>query len=108
MTPHDPMDRLLREDAARKLPDDGFTPRVLASLPAARTARATWWKPALMLGSTMLGSVLAMAFAPEGTSLVQGFVDITQSRVLTSAALTGLATCAALLISALVLAADLD
>jgi hypothetical protein len=102
------MDRLLREDAARPLPDDGFTPRVLASLPAAHTARATWWKPALILGSTMLGSVLAMAFAPEGTSLVQGFVDITQSRVLTSAALTGLATCAALLISALVLAADLD
>jgi hypothetical protein len=108
MSPHDPIDRLLREDAARPLPGDGFTPRVLASLPAAHTARATWWKPALILGSTLLGSVLAMAFAPEGTSLVQGFIDITQSRLLTSAALTGLATCAALLISALVLAADVD
>ena len=108
MSEHDPMDRLLREDAARILPDDGFTPRVLAALPAARSAGATWWKPALILGSTMLGSVLAMAFAPEGTSLVQGFIDITQSRMLTSAALTGLATCAALLISALVLAADVD
>jgi len=56
----------------------------------------------------MLGSVLAMAFAPAGTSLVQGFIDITHSRVMTSAALTGLATCAALLISALVLATDVD
>ena len=107
MSPHDPMDRLLREDAARPLADDGFTRRVLASLPA-HTARTTWWKPALILGSTMLGSVLAMAFASEGTSLVQGFIDITHSRVWTSAALTGLATCAALLISALVLAADVD
>ena len=108
MSPHDPIDRLLHEDAARTLPDDGFTPRVLASLPAARAARMTWWKPALILGSTVLGSALAMAFAPEGTSLVQGFVDITHSRMMTSAALTGLATCAALLISALVLAADVD
>lgn len=108
MSDYDPMDRLLREDAARALPDDGFTARVLATLPPAHARRATWWKPALILGSTMLGSVLAMAFAPEGTSLVQGFIDITHSRVMTSAALTGLATCAALLISALVLAADVD
>jgi hypothetical protein len=108
MSEHDPLDRLLREDAARALADDGFTSRLLASLPAARNARATWWKPALILGSTMLGSVLAMAFAPAGTSLVQGFIDITHSRLFTSAALTGLATCAALLISALVLAADFD
>ena len=108
MSEHDPMDRLLRADAARILPDDGFTGRLLATLPAPRTARASWWKPALILGSTMLGSVLALAFAPEGTSLVQGFIDITHSRLMTSAALTGLATCAALLISALVLAADVD
>jgi len=108
MSTYDPIDRLLREDAARGVPDDGFTPRVLASLPAPRAVGRGWWKPALILGSTMLGSVLAMAFAPEGTSLVQGFVDITQSRIFTSAALTGLATCAALLISALVLAADVD
>jgi hypothetical protein len=108
MSTNDPMDRLLHEDAARSLRDDGFTSRVMASLPAKRGARATWWKPALIVGSTMLGSVLAMAFAPAGTSLVQGFIDITHSRVLTSAALTGLATCAALLICALVLAADVD
>ena len=108
MTPNDPMDRLLREDAARPIPDDGFTRRVLASLPAQHTVTAGWWKSALIMGSTVLGSVLAMAFAPEGTSLVQGFVDITHSRVFTSAALTGIATCAALLICALVLAADVD
>jgi hypothetical protein len=108
MMPNDSMDHLLRDDASRGMPDDGFTHRVLAALPAAQNVRAGWWKPALIMGSTMLGSVLAMAFAPEGTSLVQGFVDITHSRVFTSAALTGLATCGALLISALVLAADVD
>jgi hypothetical protein len=108
MNPNDPMDRLLQEDAAHRLADDGFTSRVLDLLPAPRTGRANWWKPALILGSTMLGSVLAMALAPAGTSLVQGFIDITHSRLMTSAALTGLATCAALLICALVLAADVD
>ena len=108
MTDHDTLDRLLRADGARPLPDDGFTSRVATTLPPARASRGTWLKPALVLGSTLLGSVLAMAFAAEGTSLVQGFVDITQSRRLTSAALTGIATCAALLISALVLAADVD
>jgi hypothetical protein len=107
MDTNDWLDRLLRDDAARVLPNAGFTPRVLACLPPARSARLSW-KPALILGSTLLGSVLAMAFAPEGTSLVRGFIDITHSRVMTSAALTGLATCAALLISALVLAADVD
>jgi hypothetical protein len=107
MDTKDWMDRLLRDDAARGLPNDGFTRRVLASLPPPRAHRLSW-KPALIVGSTMLGSVLAMAFAPAGTSLVQGFIDITHSRVMTSAALTGLATCAALLISALVLATDVD
>ena len=74
-----------------------------------KRARNPWWiLVVIVIAGAMLGSVLAMAFAPEGTSLVQGFIDITHSRVLTSAALTGLATCAALLISALVLAADVD
>ena len=108
MDTNDRLDRMLRDDAARMLRDDGFTPRLLAELPPARAARMSWWKPALILGSTLLGSALAMMFAPEGNSLVRGFVDITHSRVMTSAALTGLATCAALLISALVLAADVD
>ncbi len=108
MSTNDPLERLLREDARMPIADDGFTPRMLSCLPSPRAVRATWWKPALILGSTVLGSALAMVFAPEGTSLAQGFIDITHSRPLTSAALTGLATCAALIISALVLAADVE
>ncbi len=108
MSQNDPLDRLLREDAARLLHDDGFTSRVLGSLPPARSARVGWFKPALVLGSTMLGSVLAVAFAPAGTSIFQGFSDLMQSRALTSSALTGLAACAGLWISAIVLATDVD
>lgn len=108
MNEHDPLDRLLREDAARKLDDGGFTARVMAALPAPRTSRAGWLKAALVLGSTLLGSALAVAFAPAGTSLVQGFLDVTRSHALTSSALTAIAICAGLWISAIVLAAEID
>ena len=104
-TPMDKLDRLLRHDAQLDLPDDGFTARVLGALPsrAARTDRA-WLKPALILGSAALGSALAAAFA--GTSIPQGFLDLAEMRGLTPAAITGLAMTAALVLSALVLAAD--
>ena len=108
MSEHDPLDRWLHEDAACKLSDEGFTTRVMASLPAPRPLRTGWFKPALVLGSTLLGSVLAIAFAPAGTSLVQGFIDLTRTHALTSSALTGIAICAGLWISAIVLAAEID
>jgi hypothetical protein len=108
MSEHDPMDRVLRMDAARKLDDAGFTARVMAALPAPRRSRDGWFRPVLILGSTVLGSVLAVAFAPAGTSLAQGFVDLTRSHALTSSALTGIAICAGLWISAIVLAAEID
>jgi hypothetical protein len=99
------IERLLREDAARGVPDGGFTRRVMGTLPP-REARgiSLWWKPALIMGSAALGGGLAAFFA--GTSLPQGFIDIVQMRGLTQAALTGLAMCAAMVVSALVLAAD--
>jgi hypothetical protein len=108
MNDNDPLDRLLREDAARRLDDAGFTARVMAALPAPRRARAGWFRPVLILGSTLLGSVLAVALAPAGTSLAQGFVDLARSHALTSSALTGIAICAGLWISAIVLAAEID
>lgn len=108
MSEQDRLDRILRGDAARRLDDAGFTARVMASLPAPYPARAGWFKPALVLGSTLLGSVLAIVFAPAGTSLAQGFVDLTRSHALTSSALTGIAICAGLWISAIVLAAEID
>jgi len=101
----DKLDRLLRHDAQLGLSDAGFTARVLAALPppAARANRA-WFRPALILGSAALGSALAAAFA--GTSIPQGFLDLAEMRGLTPAAITGLAMTAALVLSALVLAAD--
>jgi hypothetical protein len=101
----DKLDRLLRHDAQLDIPDEGFTKRVLAALPpaAARKPRA-WLQPALVLGSAAIGSALAAAFA--GTSIPQGFLDLAEMRGLTPAAITGLAMTAALILSALVLAAD--
>ncbi len=103
--PMDKLDRLLRHDAQIALADEGFTARVLGALPApvARAERA-WLKPALILGSAAVGSALAAAFA--GTSIPQGFLDLAEMRGLTPAAITGLAMTAALVVSALVLAAD--
>ena len=105
MNTNDWIEKLLREDASRPLADGGFTHRVMGELPA-RQARgmSLWWKPALIMGSAALGGALAAFFA--GTSLPQGFVDIVQMRGLTQAALTGIAMCAAMVVSALVLAAD--
>jgi hypothetical protein len=101
----DRLDRLLRHDARLELPDEGFTGRVLRALPPAATRRPrTWIQPALVLGSAAIGSALAAAFA--GTSIPQGFVDLAEMRGLTPAAITGLAMTAALILSALVLAAD--
>ena len=105
--PDDPLDRLLREAARAEIPDAGFASRVMAALPRA-TAGGSWLKSALILGSAALGSVLAVLLAPAGASVVQGFVDLAQLRAMTPSAVTGLALCAALLVSAIVLAADTD
>jgi hypothetical protein len=106
----DTLDHLLREDARRegRLPDEAaFEARVLASLPAPRSPRATWWKPMLVLGSAALGSALALAFAPGDSSLLAGFADLVQHRY-TPAAIAGIATSFALLAAAIVIAAETD
>ena len=104
----DKLDRLLRDAARRTIGEEGFTARVMAALPAPAPIRHAWLKPALVLGSVALGSVLAVFFAPAGASVMQGFVDLAQMRGLTPSAITGLAMSAALLVSAIVLAADAD
>lgn len=106
MTDPDKLDRLLRADAAREaIADDGFTGRVVAALPPYPAARP-WLTPVLVAGSAALGSALAVALAPEGAGLVQGYVDLIHQRVATPAAITSLAVMAALALSALVLAVD--
>jgi hypothetical protein len=107
MNDNDRLDRLLRDDARNELRDDGFSARVLGALPPRATPAFPWLKPLLVMGSAGLGAVLAATFGPGSGSLAQGFIDLAQAR-LTPAAVTGLAMGAALLLSAIVLAADAD
>ncbi len=99
------LDTLLREDARETIADAGFSTRVLGTLPAPRR-RAAWVTPAMVLGSAAVGSLLAIAFAPQGFSIAQGFLDVVQMRGFTPAAVGAMALGAALTGSAVLLAAD--
>jgi len=100
------IDRLLRHDARIELPDDGFTARVTQALPAAVPRERTWLKPALVMGSAAVGSVLAAVLSPQGGALLQGFGDLMRWHAGSPAAITALAISGALLLSGLVLATD--
>lgn len=100
------IEQLLVEDAGSPLADDGFSRRVLGALPRPVVRRAGWWKPALILGSTALGCVLAALLAPAGASVMQGILDLTASRYLTPGALFVGGTALTLAIAGAVLAAD--
>ncbi len=105
---NDDLDRLLREDARRSLPDDGFTSRVLRRLPAHRTRQWSRLQPALIFASAAVGCALAIALSPTGGSLVHGFEDVVRLRLDTPAAISGLATSFALLVSAIILALHVE
>jgi hypothetical protein len=62
----DPIDALLREQNAH-VDDDGFTARVLMSLPPRRRA---WLRPALLLGAAAVGSVLSIRWLPWNDLLI--------------------------------------
>jgi hypothetical protein len=100
------LDKLLRHDAHLDLADDGFAARVMAGLPARAPRERTWLKPALVMGSAAIGSALAVALSPQGAALVAGFQDLMHLRMGSQGAVSGLALCGALLLSALVLATD--
>ena len=104
----DSIDRLLRQDAKREIPDEGFGARVMGALPAAVPQPRPWLKPALVMGSATLGSVLAAALSPQGASLFQGFQDLVRLHGNSPAAISALAICGALFLSGLVLATDSD
>jgi hypothetical protein len=57
---NDPVDALLREQNSY-VEDGGFTARVVKSLPRRRRA---WLRPAFLLGTTAIGSVLAILWLP--------------------------------------------
>ena len=106
MSTPDRLDRILRHDAAQSIDDGGFTSRVMHALPVARALPSAWLKPALVLGSAALGSILAVALGPSDASFVQGLLDIAHMRGATPAMLTAVCTSFALLVCAVVLAAD--
>ena len=64
------LDRQLREDARAPIEDQGFTNRVMSALPP--TAERMQLKPALVLGSTALGGLLATVLAPVGPMVIEG------------------------------------
>jgi hypothetical protein len=100
------LDRLLQASAALPIEDGGFSQRVAAALPPPSPARAGWWKPALILGSTALGSILAVVLAPGGTSVLQGYSDLAAARFLTPQAMAALASVLALAVGSAVLASE--
>ncbi|MBL0140690.1 MAG: hypothetical protein IPP91_01155 [Betaproteobacteria bacterium] len=104
-TRHDAIDRRLREDGRRAVPDDGFSLRIERALPPRRLSRA-WFRPALVLGSAAIGSVLAWALAPAGTSVVQGFLDLARLQPNTPSALVAMGLAVAMAVTAAVLAAE--
>ena len=104
----DKLDLLLREDARAALDDAGFRARVMRALPPRQPSSRAWVKPALLLGSALLGSLLAALFLPAGSAVIQGYIDLAQHRGMTPAAVAALAMAGAFLISAIVLAADTD
>jgi cation transport ATPase len=102
------LERILRDDARAKIADGGFTERVMAALPARAAAERAWLRPALVLGSAALGSVLAVVLAPGSYTLMEGFADLLRLRAFTPAALMAVGIGGALLASAVVLAFETD
>jgi hypothetical protein len=104
----DSLDRILDAHAAVPVADDGFSARVLHALPARHASPRAWLRPALVLGSTALGAVLALMLSPAAGSLLEGFTELAQLRVITPAAISAVAIACALLVSAVILAVDTD
>ena len=102
------LEQLLRADARETIDEAGFTQRVMGALPAPVPRRRAWLTPVLVLGSTALGSALALVFAPAGVSVAQGFIDVASMRGFTPAAVMALALGGALTAAAVLLAADAD
>jgi hypothetical protein len=102
----DQLDGILRKDAALGIDDAGFSARVMGALPAPVGRSRRNLQPALVLGSAIAGSVLAILLAPADIAIAQGFVDLMHLRIFTPAAIAGLAMSAVMLVSAALLASD--
>ena len=101
------LDTLLRDDAARGLPDGGFSARVMSALPAPRAA-PSWMRPALVFGSAVAGSVLAAVLAPGFESPALAFSEWLRGGTPSPTALASLAIGGVLLASVVVVALDTE
>ena len=91
----EPVDRRLRE-AAPYIDDNGFTARVLQQLPAPRHARRSL-RGAILLGITLLASVLVYVISDGGRFLVVAMARLT---TLPAFWLFALAFCSGILVMA--------
>ena len=102
---HDWIDRQLIEDARRPLDDAGFTAAVMSRLPA-RTSPYPWLRTSLILGSTVLGSLLAVLLAPVGPLVGDGIAQIVSFRGMTPGISAALAMTVVLVVAGYVLATE--
>ena len=102
----DGLDRLLRADARRLLEDQGFTARVLTALPAPLARANPWLKPALVLGSTALGGLLASLLAPIGPMFIEGASQLAHLRGFTPSVAALLAMTSVFVVAGWVLATE--
>jgi RNA polymerase sigma-70 factor (ECF subfamily) len=102
----DGLDRLLRADARRPLEDQGFTARVLTALPSPLARTNPWLKPALVLGSTALGGLLASLLAPIGPMFIEGASQLAHMRGFTPSVAALLAMTSVFVVAGWVLATE--
>ena len=100
------LDRQLRADARVTLQDDGFASRVLAALPLPVPRMNPWLKPALVLGSTAVGGLLATLLAPVGPMFMEGASQLAHMRGFTPSVAALLAMTSVLVIAGWVLATE--
>jgi hypothetical protein len=100
------LDELLRQDAADGMDDGGFTLRVLSALPPRRANGRAWLRPVLVMGSAVVGSLLAMVLSPQLESPVAAITSWLASGQLSAGGIATLAIGFTLLLSAVVFAAS--
>ena len=100
------LDRQLRADARVALADEGFTDRVLVALPSPAPRLNPWLKPALVLGSTAVGGLIASLLAPIGPIFMEGASQLAHMRGFTPSVAALLSMTAVLVVAGWVLATE--
>jgi len=100
------LDRALRADARVSLQDEGFSGRVLAALPLPIPRMNPWLKPALVLGSTAIGGLLATLLAPVGPMFIEGASQLAHLRGFTPSVAALLAMASVFVVAGWVLATE--